>query len=350
MSQGLPRPELPSAAPGSPGFRGSRAAQKRQPGHQGGAMRLARRSLCCAGPASRSWGFSFSDFAPGARCSYNRFALTWDFAVYHQPWFLIAHGNLDPRTSVESMSFWRNDSEFAIWPLAMFYWVWPHDVVLLWLQDIGIVVAEAVAFGWLCELAARRGRGAAGGGPWLAGAGLALLVLSPWIWWSASFDFHLESIALPFAVLLARDLYRDRRRMWIWIAPILSAGAPEAVYVIGIGLGARPGRAPLPRPGSLPGRDRPRLLRADRRLSTPTTAPRWPAITATWPLPRPPVTPAAGSRAGPGSARAQMVKGSQAPAADAPDAVGQAPGRVGEPAARQGCLASGPARYCPGSW
>src|ERR1039457_5327138 len=42
---------------------------------------------------------------------YHRFALTWDFAVYHQPWYLIAHGNLDPRTSVESMTFWRNDSE-----------------------------------------------------------------------------------------------------------------------------------------------------------------------------------------------------------------------------------------------
>src|ERR1022692_3822740 len=49
---------------------------------------------------------------------YHRFALTWDFAVYHQPWYLIAHGNLDPRTSVESMTFWRNDSEFAMWPLS----------------------------------------------------------------------------------------------------------------------------------------------------------------------------------------------------------------------------------------
>ena len=167
---------------------------------------------------------------------YHRFALTWDFAVYHQPWYLIAHGDLDPRTSIESMTFWRNDSEFAIWPLAPFYWIWPHDVVLLWLQDIGIVVAEAVTFGWMCELAGRSGRGREA--VWLAAAGLGLLVLSPWIWWSASFDFHLESIGLPFAVLLARDLYRDRRRMWIWIAPILSAGAPEAVYVVGIGLGA----------------------------------------------------------------------------------------------------------------
>ena len=166
---------------------------------------------------------------------YHRFALTWDFAVYHQPWYLIAHGNLDPPTSIERMQFWRNDAEFAIWPLAPFYWIWPHDVVLLWLQDIGIVAAEAVAFGWMCELAERRRQARVA--PWLAAAGLALLIASPWIWWSVSFDFHMESVALPFALLLARDLARGRRRMWIWIAPVLSAGAPAAVYVLGAGLG-----------------------------------------------------------------------------------------------------------------
>ena len=166
---------------------------------------------------------------------YHRFALTWDFAVYHQPWYLIAHGNLDPPTSVERMQFWRNDAEFAIWPLAPFYWIWPHDVVLLWLQDIGIVTAEAVAFGWMCDLAGRWRQARAA--PWLAATGLALLVASPWIWWSVSFDFHMESVALPFAVLLARDLARGRRRMWLWIAPVLAAGAPAAVYVVGVGIG-----------------------------------------------------------------------------------------------------------------
>ena len=177
----------------------------------------------------------FLGFCAWSALLYHRFALTWDFAVYHQPWYLIAHGNLDPPTSVERMQFWRNDAEFAIWPLAPFYWIWPHDVVLLWLQDIGIVTAEAVAFGWMCELAERWRQARVA--PWLAAAGLALLVASPWIWWSVSFDFHMESVAMPFALLLARDLARGRRRMWVWIAPVLSAGAPAAVYVIGTGLG-----------------------------------------------------------------------------------------------------------------
>ena len=155
---------------------------------------------------------------------YNRYALTWDFAVYHQPWYLIAHGHLDPSTSVESMPFWRNDAEFAIWPLALLYWVGPHSLTLLWLQDIGVVAAELIAFSWMCSIVARCGnrRTAA----WLATTGLMLFVVSPWLWWSVSFDFHMESVAMPFAVLLARDLASGRRRMWWWVAPVLSCRRP----------------------------------------------------------------------------------------------------------------------------
>ena len=166
---------------------------------------------------------------------YHRYALTFDFAVYHQPWYLIAHGHLDPYSSVSKLPFWRNDAEFALWPLAALYWVWPHDVVLLWAQDAGVVAAEAQAFGWLCDLAGRWRAGR--DGALLAGTGLILLAANPWIWWAVSFDYHEECLAIPFAVLLARDLARGRRRMWLWLAPILAAGAPAATYVVGVGLG-----------------------------------------------------------------------------------------------------------------
>ena len=166
---------------------------------------------------------------------YHRYALTWDFAVYHQPWYLIAHGHLDPDTTIESLPFWRNDAEFAIWPLAIFYWLGPHSLSLLWLQDIGVVAAEILAFSWMCSLVARcRDERTAA---WLASTGLMLLIASPWLWWSISFDFHMECVALPFAMLLARDLTSGRRRMWWWIAPILACGGPAAVYVLGIGAG-----------------------------------------------------------------------------------------------------------------
>ena len=154
---------------------------------------------------------------------YHRFALTWDFGVYHQPWYLIAHGNFDPPTTIQTMQFWRNDAEFAIWPLAVLWWIPPHDVMLLWAQNAGVCAAEALALGWMCRMAGKVPSGA-----WLAATGLALLVISPWIWWSLSFDFHMETVALPFAVLLARDLADRRRRMWWWVAPILlSAPRPR---------------------------------------------------------------------------------------------------------------------------
>ena len=181
-------------------------------------------------------GLQLIGFCAWSELLYRRFAVTFDFAVYHQAWYLIAHGNLDPYSSISRLPFARNDAEVAIWPLAPFYWIWPHDVVLLWLQDLGIVIAEAVAFTWICELAQRYcpGRRAV----WLAAAGLILLVANPWTWWGISFDFHEEALAIPFAVLLARDLANGRRRAWAWIVPIFAAGAPTTTYVIGIGLGA----------------------------------------------------------------------------------------------------------------
>jgi hypothetical protein len=194
-------------------------------------------------------GLQLAGFLIWSTTLYDRFALTFDFSFYHQAWFLIAHGDLDPYSTIEGLRFWRADSEFAPWFLAPLYWVWPHDVLLVWLQDLGIVSAEAIAFGWLCELAQRYrpGKDAA----WLAGTGLALFVANPWIWWAASFDYHEESIAIPFAVLLARDLAHGRRRAWAWVAPLLACGAPTATYVAGLGLGAVLASRRLRVPGAL---------------------------------------------------------------------------------------------------
>ncbi len=87
---------------------------------------------------------------------YDRFALTFDFTIFHQAWYLIAHGDLDPWSTIKLSYFWQDHSEFIMWPLALLYWVWPHSVVLLYVQDIAVVGAEAVAFTWLSELAAQR--------------------------------------------------------------------------------------------------------------------------------------------------------------------------------------------------
>lgn len=165
-----------------------------------------------------------------------RFALTWDYAAYHQAWYLIAHGDLNPYSSVEGAQFWRTDSEFLVWPLAPFYWLWPHDMILLWLEDAAVTVAELVVFTWLCEIVKTRCRER--DAVWFAGIGLVLLLANPWVWWALSFDVHMEPFAVAFAALLAWDLSHGRRRAWAWVVPILIAGAPSASYLIGLGLNA----------------------------------------------------------------------------------------------------------------
>jgi hypothetical protein len=180
-------------------------------------------------------GMQFVGFLVWSTVLYNRFALTSDFSIYHQAWYLIAHGDLDPYSSVSNHMFWQNHSEFIMWPLALFYWAWPHGVTLLWVQDAFVAGAEAVAFTWLCEIA-RRYR-PAGESHWLIALGLVLLVANPWTWWAISFDFHAETLALLFAVLLLRDLAAGRRRAWIWVIPLLACGDVACTYLAGAGLG-----------------------------------------------------------------------------------------------------------------
>ena len=200
-------------------------------------------TLAPAGPLRRVRWVGYAILALQLACFlawstilYRRFSLTLDFAIYHQGWFLVAHGNLDPYNTVQSgYPFWQDHCEFLLWPLALFYWIWPHDVMLLWLQDVGVVAAEAVAFSWLCELAQkyRPGKDAA----WLTAAGLVLLVANPWTWRAVSFDFHIEPVAVAFVALLARDMANGRRRAWAWVVPLLACGDVAGTYLIALGLG-----------------------------------------------------------------------------------------------------------------
>ncbi len=121
-----------------------------------------------------------------------------------------------------------------MWPLAGLYWVWPHQVTLLWIQDAGVVLAEAAAFTWLCEIAGSRLP--AGDAARLSVAGLLLLLLNPWIWWSVSFDFHTESLYVPLLVLLGRDLKNGRSRAWAWVGLLVACGDVADTYLAGLGI------------------------------------------------------------------------------------------------------------------
>jgi hypothetical protein len=180
-------------------------------------------------------GLQLVGFLVWSAVLYDHSALTWDFATYNQPWFLIAHGNLDPYSTISRIPFWQNDAEFMIWVLAPVYWLARSGLALLWLQDLSVWGAGVVIFGWICEVAEQRcGRRDA---VVLASLGLLLLVANPWTWWTVSFDVHEEALVIVFVALLARDMACGRRRACAWVVPLLLGGAPTSSYVIGIGLG-----------------------------------------------------------------------------------------------------------------
>ncbi len=115
-------------------------------------------------------GLKLAGFAWWSTLLYQHFALTPDFAQYQQAWYLIAHGHLNPYDTVGNFPFWQNHAEFIMWPLALLYWLFPSGLQLLWLQDIGVVGAEAG--GVPVAVPARRAV-PAGAGRALAGRGRA---------------------------------------------------------------------------------------------------------------------------------------------------------------------------------
>ena len=169
---------------------------------------------------------------------YRRFALTKDFAAYSQALWAISHGHLDPYSTALGTRFWRNNGEFVMWPLALAFRVVPNPIVLLWFQDIVLVLTEVVAFRWVLEvLGARSPRIPPRTASALALGMLAVLVLDPWAFETIAFDFHTHVVAVLFLVLAGRDLWSGRHaRMWCWVPLVLLSNAPGALYVVGLGL------------------------------------------------------------------------------------------------------------------
>jgi hypothetical protein len=170
---------------------------------------------------------------------YHRFDLTIDFASYSQSWWAIAHGHLDPVDSFfVGATFWRNNTEFAMWPLALLYYVYPHSVDLLWVQDVVVVTTEAVTFGWILELITRaRDRLQPSTGTALGALALFVLVVDPWAYETIAFDIHFPALAALFVVLTARNLWAGRtRRLWLWVPLALLTDALSGFYLLGVGI------------------------------------------------------------------------------------------------------------------
>ena len=164
---------------------------------------------------------------------YDRFALTFDFTIFHQAWYLIAHGNLNPWSTIKLSYFWQDHSEFIMWPLALLYWVWPHSVVLLW-SRISLWWGRGSRLHWLANWP--RGGGKARKRDGLACCGLVLL------WRTRGYGGRSPGISTArrrdaLRRPARRDLFSGPRRAWVWVVPLLACGDVAATYLAAIGLG-----------------------------------------------------------------------------------------------------------------
>ncbi len=170
---------------------------------------------------------------------YNSFTLSSDFAQYDQAVWLIAHGHLYPWSSTNLIPF--NDTYFSLiqYPFALLFWLWPHGVLLLWLQDAAAVAAELVALVWVWEIAVERPpfciRNMAS--VVLFGAA-AVLIFNPYLYEAILFGVHPEVFCAIFVVLVLRDAWKRRFvRAAVWsVFVLLSGGDLGGLYLIGVGI------------------------------------------------------------------------------------------------------------------
>lgn len=170
-------------------------------------------------------------------------SLTWDAAIYSQPWNLIAHGHLIPRDTLQGgYYFWQNDGEFIIYLLAPLYWLFPdHLLGLLWLQDLALSGTIAVCYKlvtdrWMHPRGERdiNRKAVAAVAAWLTI--VVLLVCDPWIYWVVSFDVHMEVFGVFFIACAFVAFRRHQRRGYVYALGAALCGVASIVYVFSLGL------------------------------------------------------------------------------------------------------------------
>jgi hypothetical protein len=168
---------------------------------------------------------------------YLHFGLTIDYSYFEQTLWLLAHGSLYPRPPLlGGMPFWRMHFELLMWPLAIFYWLWPNGPILLFVQDLAAVGAEW--FGFL--LVRKFMRTHSSSETWIqivTVSSIILLVVNPWTFWAESFDFHFHAIE---ACLITSGLWAffdDRRRLGYGLMALtLLASQVSTTYLVPAGV------------------------------------------------------------------------------------------------------------------
>jgi hypothetical protein len=170
---------------------------------------------------------------------YNRFDLSIDFSTADQATWLILHGHLDPWSTTHSYAYIDDHFALITWPLAVLYWVYPHGVLLLWIQDAAGVLTELVVVVWIVEICRRQlkpqwvGKGCW----WFTVGALIVMVTNYWFYQAMFFDFHTEAFAALFLTLTLRAAWNGKMMYAVgWAIPLLLCGNLGGVYLAALGL------------------------------------------------------------------------------------------------------------------
>jgi len=124
-----------------------------------------------------------------------------------------------------------------MWPLALLHFVSPSSFTLLVIQDLALAGIVLVTYLWCLEIIATHWPRPS----WQQFLGtlsvLGLLLINPFIYETASFDFHFQALATLCLLVAARDLWRGHHLTGIIFAAVtLTFGIPIALYVVGVGI------------------------------------------------------------------------------------------------------------------
>lgn len=168
---------------------------------------------------------------------YNHFDLTKDFMEFYQGWFLIAHGHLNPYLPSVDVYFWQNHLEWIMWPLALLYFIYPHGITLLVLQDLGTVGAEVAAFGMMRDIVQKQPDTQRQKLWWIPWLGLMLLVFNPWVYVANIFDFHFHTLEAFFVTAAVWQFYRKHVQWgYVFVALCFVTSDVSVTYLASVGI------------------------------------------------------------------------------------------------------------------
>ncbi|MBF0593927.1 MAG: DUF2079 domain-containing protein [Candidatus Omnitrophica bacterium] len=110
----------------------------------------------------------------------------WDLSLYSQAMWRMIHGSLD--VSLFGMNFFGNHAEYISFLVAPFYFLMPHPLTLVYINVIAFFIAAYVFYFIFKRFLS----------PWTAVVFCCLYVMYPPNLFMLVYEFHFESLALPF--------------------------------------------------------------------------------------------------------------------------------------------------------